>query len=156
MKKIIVLFTALLFLATAGFAQKKHHHSSKAKKIVKVEIAPAAVQSAFAQNFSNTADVKWKKTAAGNWDAAFKQDSLQTDAEFTETGNLITTHTEYTAENLPENILSAVKAKYPDAAVREGVKIRRTDVASYYKVSIDQGGANKDLLVNETGTTITE
>lgn len=156
MKKIPVLLAATLFLGMTGFAQKPHHHSRTHKKVVKEEVAPAAVQDAFKQGFGDAQDLKWKKTATGNWDATFTSNSLPSEATYSESGSMIAMHTNYTAQSLPQTILDAIKAKYPDATIKEGVKIQYQDVAAYYRVSVDNAGAAKDLLVNETGTTVTE
>ncbi|WP_143304454.1 PepSY-like domain-containing protein [Chitinophaga vietnamensis] len=154
MKKLTLILCAVLLTSGITFAQQKK--SVKKTKIVakKVE-APVAVKSSFDQNFAGVADAKWSKTSAGHWDASFLKDNIKTIAEYDADGKWIATRSEYDAQTLPESVAGTLKTKYPAATIKDGWKIERADVAAYYKVNIQDNGAEKAVLLNEAGT-ITE
>ncbi|UYQ93125.1 hypothetical protein MKQ68_23880 [Chitinophaga horti] len=155
MKRVTLIICAALLSSGMAFAQQKKS-SKKTTKVVavkKVE-APENVKTAFQQNFTGSSDVKWTKSSAGNWIANFTQSDVKTSAEYNGEGSWVATRTEF-GTNIPEGVSSTLKTKYPAAVVKEGWKIERSDVAAYYKISIDDNGAAKTVLLNEAGT-ITE
>jgi len=155
MKKLTLIFCAVLITSGITFAQhKKSVKSSKHITAKKVE-APAPVKDAFQQTFAGTTDAKWTKTSSGNWLASFLNENVKTVAEYNADGSWIATRSEYTAENIPESVAGTLKTKYPEATIKDGWKIQRADVAAYYKVNIQSNGTDKAVLLNDAGT-ITE
>ncbi|PSL49677.1 putative PepSY-like beta-lactamase-inhibitor [Chitinophaga niastensis] len=155
MKKLTLIFCAVLFTSGITFAQQKKS-VKKTKKIVATAVqAPAAVKSSFDQNFAGTTDAKWTKTSAGHWTVSFQKDNIKTIAEYDADGKWIATRSAYDAQTLPGSVTSTLKTKYPAATIKDGWKIERSDVAAYYKVNIQDNGAEKAVLLNEAGT-ITE
>lgn len=153
MKKVTLIICAAIFSSGVAFSQKK---SSKSKAVAKKVEAPAVVKEAFQQNgeFAGTADATWKKTASGNWIASFEKEGVKTAAEYNAEGAWVATRSEYGNGNLPETVLGTLKNKYPSAVVKDGWKIERSDVASYYKINIDDNGAAKTVLLNDAGTIV--
>ena len=151
MKKLVfVIFVALVSSGTT-FAQKKSAKNSK-KVVAKTEVvAPAVVKESFQQNFAGT-DAKWTKDYGGNYIANFTKEDVKTSAEYDKDGKWVATRSQYKGESLPETVASGVKAKYPTATIKDGWKIERADVAAYYKVNIQDNGADKAVLLNEAGT----
>lgn len=150
MKKLTLIFCAALISSGITFAQQKSAKKSK-KVVAKALVAPAVVKDAFQQNFAET-DAKWSKSSGGHWLANFNKDDIKTTAEYDADGKWIATRSSFTADNLPESVASTLKAKYPAATIKDGAKIERADVAAYYKVNIQDNGADKAILINEAGT----
>ncbi|MCW3462776.1 PepSY-like domain-containing protein [Chitinophaga nivalis] len=154
MKKLTLIFCAVLFTSGITFAQQKK--SVKKTKIVAAKVqAPAAVKSTFEQRFTDVTNEKWTKTSAGHWTVSFQKENIKTLAEYDESGNWVATRSAYDAQTLPESVAGTLKTKYPAATIKDGWKIERADVAAYYKINIQDNGAEKAVLLNEAGT-ITE
>lgn len=151
MRKLVLIFFVAFVTSGTTFAQKKS--AKKTKKVVaKTEmVAPSVVKDSFQQTFAGT-DAKWSKNYGGNWVANFTKDDVKTAAEFDKDGKWIATRSNYTEANLPNAVATSVKAKYPAATIKDGWKIERSDVASYYKVNIQDNGTEKAVLINEAGT----
>lgn len=154
MKRVTLLLCAAIFTSSIAFSQQKS--TKKSKTTAKKVEAPAPVKSAFEQNaqFAGTTDAAWAKTASGNWIASFDKDGIKTAAEYNAEGAWVATRSEYTNGAVPETVLGTLKNKYPSAVVKEGWKIERADVAAYYKVSIEENGAAKTVLLNDAGTIV--
>ncbi|HEY0272475.1 MAG TPA: PepSY-like domain-containing protein [Chitinophaga sp.] len=154
MKKVIVFLCAALLSSGIGFAQRRTAKTVKSSKqttaVVKVE-APAPVKEAFSQSFADVTDAKWTRTGGGNWAAAFDKQDIKTTAVYKPEGTWVSTHSEFQPNNIPETVLNTVKAKYPSASVKDATRIERADVASYYKVNIQDNGTDKAVLINDSG-----
>jgi len=154
MKKLTLIICAVLVSSGITFAQQKKSVKKTKTATPKVE-APVAVKSSFEQNFAGTTDAKWTKTSAGHWNVSFLKENIKTVAEYNADGGWVATRSEYDAQNLPESVATTLKTKYPAATIKDGWKIERADVAAYYKVTIQDNGADKAVLLNDAGT-ITE
>ncbi|KAA2244625.1 hypothetical protein F0L74_01225 [Chitinophaga agrisoli] len=154
MKKLMLFFCTALFTSGITFAQHKSVKKSKSTT-AKALVAPVPVKDAFEQNYAGITDAKWSKRGAGNWVANFSKEDVKTAVEYSPEGSWVATRSEYTADQLPETVASALKTKYPGATVKDASKIERKDVAAYYKVNIQDNGTDKAVLINEAGT-ITE
>ncbi|WP_109696430.1 PepSY-like domain-containing protein [Chitinophaga deserti] len=154
MKRVTLLLCAAIFTSGIAFSQQKS--TKKSKTTAKKVEAPAPVKEAFLQNaqYAGTADAAWAKTASGNWIASFNKDSVKTAVEYNAEGSWIATRSEYANGTVPETVLGTLKNKYPSAVVKEGWKIERADVASYYKVNIEENGTAKTVLLNDAGTIV--
>ncbi|NIG52757.1 PepSY-like domain-containing protein [Chitinophaga sp. Cy-1792] len=155
MKKLTLIICAVLVSSGITFAQQKKSVKKTKTATVKVVEAPVAVKSSFEQNFAGTTDAKWTKTSAGLWNVSFLKDNIKTVAQYNADGSWVATKSEYDAQNLPESVATTLKTKYPAATIKDGWKIERADVAAYYKVNIQDNGADKAVLLNDAGT-ITE
>lgn len=155
MKKLTLIFCAVIFTSGITFAQQKKSVKKTKKVIAKVVQAPEAVKSSFDQNFAGVGTAKWTKTSAGHWTANFQKENIKTIAEYDGDGKWVATRSEYDAQTLPGTVAGTLKAKYPSATIKDGWKIERADVASYYKIDIQDNGADKSVLLNDAGT-ITE
>jgi hypothetical protein len=156
MKKVTVFMCAAILTSGLAFAQQKTTaKKTKAAATKKIE-APANVKDAFQQNeqFAGTTDAVWAKTSAGNWIASVNKENVKTAVEYNAEGTWIATRSEFPAGNVPEPVLGTLKNKYPSAVVKEGWKIERADVASYYKINIDDNGTAKTVLLNDAGTIV--
>ncbi|MRG49081.1 hypothetical protein GFS24_28485 [Chitinophaga sp. SYP-B3965] len=156
MKKVTVFMCAAIFTSGIAFAQQQKTSAKKTKVIAKKIEAPANVKDAFQQNeqFAGTTDAVWLKTSAGNWIASVNKENIKTAVEYNAEGTWIATRSEFPAGNVPEPVLGTLKNKYPSAVVKEGWKIERADVASYYKINIDDNGTAKTVLLNDAGTIV--
>jgi hypothetical protein len=154
MKKLTLIFCAVLLTSGITFAQQKKS-VKKTHTAVKQVQAPEAVKSSFDQNFAEASAARWTKTSAGRWTASFQKDNINTIAEYDADGKWIATRSAYDAQTLPESVSATLKTKYPEATIKDGWKIERSDVAAYYKINIQDNGTDKAVLLNEAGT-ITE
>lgn len=154
MKRVTLLLCAAIFTSSIAFSQQKS--TKKSRTTAKKVEAPAPVKAAFEQNaqYAGTTDAAWAKTASGNWIASFNRDSVKTSVEYNAEGAWVATRSEFLNGAVPETVLGTLKNKYPSAVVKEGWKIERADVASYYKVSIEENGAAKTVLLNDAGTIV--
>ncbi len=155
MKKVIIILCAVVLTSGIGFAQRRATTKAgkspkKTEAVVKVE-APAPVKDAFSQSFADVTDAKWTKTASGNWTADFTKQDIKTTVVYKAEGTWVSTHSEFQSNNIPESVLNTVKAKYASANIKDAVKIERADVASYYKVNIQDNGTDKAVLINDSG-----
>jgi hypothetical protein len=151
MKKLVFIFLVAVASSGTTFAQKKSAKKSK-KVVAKTEsVAPAVVKDSFKQNFAGT-EATWTKNYGGHFVGTFTKDEVKTAAEFDKDGKWLATRTNYTAANLPQTVATGIKAKYPAATIKDGLKIERSDIAAYYKVNIQDGGTEKVVLMNEAGT----
>lgn len=155
MKKVTVFMCAAILTSGLAFAQQKTS-AKKTKAATKKIEAPANVKDAFQQNeqFAGTTDAVWAKTSAGNWIASVNKENVKTAVEYNAEGTWIATRSEFPTGNVPEPVLGTLKNKYPSAVVKEGWKIERADVASYYKINIDDNGTAKTVLLNDAGTIV--
>ena len=154
MKKLLLIICVALISSGTTFAQKKSAKKSK-KIIAKTEaVAPVTVKDAFQQTFSGS-EAKWSKNYSGHWVANFTKEDIKKTAEYDVDGKWVATRSAFAADKLPETVASTLKTKYPDATIKDGWKIERSDVAAYYKVNIQENGTEKAVLINEAGT-ITE
>lgn len=154
MKKVTLIICAALLSSSVAISQQKS--SKKSKTVAKKVEAPAVVKDAFQQNteFAGNANADWKKTSGGNWIASFDKEGVKTAVEYNAEGTWVATRSEYATGNLPEPVLGTLKNKYPAAVVKDGWKIERSDVASYYKINIEDNGAAKTVLLNDAGTIV--
>ena len=157
MKKVTVFMCAAIFASGIAFAQQQKSSSKKNKAVATKKIeAPANVKDAFQQNqqFAGTTDAVWAKTSSGNWIASMNKENVKTAVEYNAEGTWVATRSEFANGNVPETVLGTLKNKYPSAVVKEGWKIERADVASYYKINIDDNGTAKTVLLNDAGTIV--
>lgn len=152
MRKIFLLILLAAVAAIPASAQKS---KKPVKTSTAVSKAPEAVSQAFQQTFMNASQVSWHKMASGNWFAEFSEDSLQAKAEYTNDGQWVATRTSFSQSALPDTLLNAIKLKYPDATINQVLRIQRADVPAYYQIALDENGAEKDILANDSGS-ITE
>jgi len=151
MKKLLLVICVALISSGTTFAQKKS--AKKTKKVVaKKEVAaPVVVKDAFQQNFAGS-EAKWSKNYSGHWVANFTKEEVKTTAEYDADGKWVATRSAYNSNAIPEPVATTLKSKYPTATIKDGWKIERSDVAAYYKINIQDNGAEKAIFVNDSGT----
>lgn len=150
MKKLVLIICVAFISSGTTFAQRKSAKNQK-KVVAKEIVAPVAVKDAFQQAFSGS-EPKWSKNYSGHWVANFTKEDVKTMAEYEADGKWVATRSSYAADRIPETVSTTLRSKYPTATIKDGWKIERSDVAAYYKVNIQENGADKVVLLNENGT----
>ncbi len=109
---------------------------------VKGSDVPAAVRSAFAQQFANATDVEWKKTD-DRYKASFDVGRTDHKVTFTAGGELVSHSYDIGKNELPASISARVQKDYPDARIDDVAKIDSGGNVSY-KVELD---GNPDITL---------
>jgi Putative beta-lactamase-inhibitor-like, PepSY-like len=97
------------------------------------------------------AEIKWKKTASGNFFASFLAQSMPVEAHFDADGKWLKTKTAYQPGQLPDTIQSAIRAKYDFETVKKCTRIELNGIAPYYTIVLMEGALQKELLASENG-----
>ena len=147
---LLFLCMSLIFTGNA-LAQKKSKDKSSQLTI------PENVNNSFKSLYANAEGNKWNRNYSGNYVASFMNaDSLKQTAEFSASGAMVKSRTEYAPTSLPAPISMAVNTQYPEAKLLEASRLQMPGVAPYYRLKVETAEhATKELLVSEEGT-ITE
>jgi len=123
---------------------------SFAQKLKEKEV-PTAVVSTFHKQFPQAKELKWEKEN-GNYEVEFDLNKTETSALFDGTGKLLETETEIQINQLPDGILSHVKANYKGQKIKEAAKITDSNGVVMYEAEIK----GKDLIFDANGIFIKE
>jgi len=154
MKKATMCLTFVL-LAFAAALSPKAEAQKHTKPKTGTEKAPDAVKQSFQHYFPDATDVKWQKLPGSNWLASFHPNSSEVDAEFTQQGEWVATRTNLLATQLPDTVIRSIQTQFPSVTVKDATRIERSDIPGYYRIDVNDAGADKTLLANDNGT-ITE
>ncbi|MFN4144617.1 MAG: PepSY-like domain-containing protein [Runella sp.] len=139
MKKVVVFF-ALLLIASLSFAQK-----------IQEKDVPAAVKTAFQKQYPTAQKVKWEKEKE-NFEVEFKIGKAETSVLLDSQGNILETETEIAVSELPKNILEYLATQHKGQKIKEAAKITDAKRTLTYEVEIK----GKDLIFDEKGNFIKE
>ncbi len=153
MKNTAMLIALALFgctaAATAQTTTAHHHHKAKTET-VKAITPPDAVMTAYQGKFSGDT-ATWQMTPAGNYCAVITNNGQKEYAEFSADGQWLHNRTDVTAEQLPDSAKTAIQSKYPGMEIAAVQKLEYSNVNPFYKVDLKQGGASKEVMVNDAG-----
>ena len=109
------------------------------------------VQSKFVKLFSNVVDVSWSN-AGKNYDAFFVLDNIKTRATFDSKGNLIQTIRYFGGEELPENVLKAIKSEYKGKEIHGATEVINK-YGSNYRIVLKDSKYYTHINANSEGET---
>jgi hypothetical protein len=140
--KTTYLLLSALFVSSVGMAQK-----------IKETEVPGPVMSSFHDNFKNIKAEKWEKEA-GNYEAEFDVNKVETSANFTTDGKLIETETEIAINALPEMVKGYITKNYAGYKTLEAAKIVESGGKVKYEAEMKKGKEEFDLLFDDGGNFI--
>ena len=148
MKKILVLFTILLFAGSTAFAQcSKSCRSTCGSKKTYV---PTAVKESFSKSYSDIKSPNWKKQGA-HYQASFVSDDQKTIVLLDSKGNVVEERKEIDKSDLPSRIKSTLKKKYGDSELVKAEEVLK-DGKTMYKLRLkSKDGNSSSLVFNASG-----
>lgn len=151
MKNTFFLICAGLMITIGAEAQTK-------KKAVTPKVSvPESVDASFKSNFTVAENNKWSKNYTGNYVATFTNaDSRVQVSEFNPAGVWVKSKTTFdVASTLPENINTAIQARYAGAKIDELEKVEIAGMTPYYRVKLTTADTKqKEILLNEEGSMV--
>lgn len=95
---------------------------------------PKAVKEAFAKRFPGVKDQEWD--AETIYEAEFELDGREVEVNFDEDGEILQIETEIEPEELPAQILAAIRSEYPHCEIAEAEKVELADGTIRYEVDL--------------------
>lgn len=135
MKKLILLNCLVFLFATA-----------RAKPV------PAEIQRSFSLKFPSATNVHWSRESQKEWEAEFVNEGVKTSANFLLDGNWVETETEIPVTQLPEKVVSAIKAAYTNWRIVEADKIVKSNGELLFEAELKVGIRKKEVVLKEDGT----
>ncbi len=139
MKQLVILCTAL---SLSGMVS--------AQKLKESEV-PAPVQAAFKKNFPTAKGVEWSKENESEFEAEFKNGSVETAANFDASGKWLITETEIKKSELPAAVQAAVKKDFTGYDIEEVEKAETPDKEMLYEVKLEKGENTITLQLSKDG-----
>ena len=139
MKSILLIVAGSLF--AAGLSAQKLKDSD----------IPAAVKSAFTKKFPQAKSVKWSKESATEFEAEFKNGSMEQAANFDAAGNWVVTETEIKSSALPANVAKAISTDFPGYKIEEAEKVEKPGQAQFFEVQAEKGKKAFNVQVSSDG-----
>lgn len=108
-----------------------------AQKLNENEV-PEAVKVSFVKNFPNIKSVKWSKESETEFEAEFKNGSLEHSANFDAAGTWLATETEIKKSDLPQLVQAAIKKEFDGFKIEEAEKVEKPGGVTY-EVELEKG-----------------
>lgn len=119
MKQIVLICVAALVSGSAH-----------AQKLKETEV-PESVKVSFVKSFPNIKSVKWSKESETEFEAEFKNGSMEQSANFDASGKWLVTETEIKKTDLPPLVQAAIKREFDGFKIEEAEKVETADGVSY-------------------------
>ncbi len=116
-----------------------------------VEPVTAKAEKTFNQIFKNADDVKWTNTG-NTYEAFFTSDGIKSRATIDAKGNLIQTIRYYSENNLPSNVLYAVKKEYKGKEVFGVTEVANKNGVNY-RIVLKDDKSYTHINANSIGDT---
>lgn len=145
------------FLLCAGLMLTIGAHAQTKKKVAPAKVTvPEAVNESFKTSYAVAQNSKWSKNFTGNFVATFtNENNQQQSSEYNAAGVLLKTKTTYDVAALPENVTTAVEAKYAGSKIESCERVEIPGVAPYYKVKLVTAEAKeKEILLGDQGSMV--
>lgn len=139
MKKTIVVFA---FATLSG---------TLSAQTLKESEVPAAVKTAFAKNFPTVKSVKWSKEKEGEFEAEFKNGSMEQSSNFDAAGKWLVTETEIKKKDLPATVQNTIKNEFAGYEIEEAEKVEMPDQPLSYEVKLEKGEMTLSVVITSDG-----
>lgn len=140
-KLIISSLSGLSFLICLWACYQSHNQQSDI-------VVPPAVKAAFQAKYPNISHT-WQKHDYG-YEALFKQNNIEYEAEFSDTGVWLETEYYVTEKDFPPVVLKRIKEKRPGFRVTK-YEIEITSQGIFYEVDITDGELEEELYFDKNG-----
>jgi Putative beta-lactamase-inhibitor-like, PepSY-like len=121
------------------------HHLSNQEQLI---VVPPAVEKAFKAKYSDIPHT-WKRRNYG-YEAAFVQNNMKWEAEFSETGEWLESEQYVTEKDFPAAVLNKIKQEYPEFVITK-YEIEYTPKGLFYEVDITDGETEAELYFDSSG-----
>jgi len=138
----------LIFFAVVLGTLSAHAQTLKDSEI------PSTVREAFMKKFSNAKDVKWSKESEKEFEAEFKNGSMEQAANFDEMGKWLITETEIKKSELPAAVTASLKKEFADYKIEEVEKADTPDKGIFYEVEVEKGKMTYVVQLSPAGKVI--
>lgn len=115
---------------------------------------PTAVTSAFENAYSAASDVEWEKSAE-NFTVEFDLDKMDHEIWYSPAGEVLKMEKEISENDLPAAVKSTLKTNYSGFQVEDAEMIKEGNITTY-KVELDKGNEEKEVLFDDAGKVINE
>jgi hypothetical protein len=149
----------VLLAAVAGRAADEKE-KNKAEKIPADKIPKAVMDTIKARLPGAEIISAEKETEDGKvvYDIELKHKGRKYEMDIHEDGTLIEIEKEVAAKDVPEAVTKALKAKYPDATVKEVMEVNKvkgkTETPDHYEVTLKVGDKEREVLVSLDGKSV--
>ncbi|WP_046758229.1 MULTISPECIES: PepSY-like domain-containing protein [Kordia] len=120
------------------------------EKEVKQTNAPKTVQEAFLSKFPSATKIEWEKENDTEWEAEFEMNTTKYSANFGLDGSWRETEHEIEVSEISKEILSNLKAEFPNYNIDE-IEISETPSVTLYEFSLKKGDAELEVSINLEG-----
>ena len=96
---------------------------------------PDAVKEAFAKLFPEAEATQWEMEA--EYEVEFEKDGKEVEVNFAPDGTLLQVEYEIDVEELPEAVVKAVKAKFPNCEIEEAERVELPDGQIFYELDLE-------------------
>ena len=132
----------------------------KAEKIAPDKL-PKAIKDAVMGRFPNaeiTSAEKEKEDGKVMFDIELKHEGRKYEMDIAEDGTIIEIEKEVFSKDVPKAITDAVKAKYPNATIKEVMEVNKVkekkETPDHYEVTIEDSGKKMEVIVSLDGKTV--
>jgi len=147
-----------LALLLAGCSHNKQQ--SEAKKISPNEIPPQVMTAAKARlpGAEVTSAERENENGAVVYDLELKQGGRKFEMDIKEDGTIMEIEKQIMNPDVPAAAMSAVKAKYPNATVKEVMEVNKVsggkETPDHYEFTLMDGGKEKEVVVSLDGKSV--
>jgi len=135
------------------------HHAPEAKKINAAD-APTAVRDAMERRFPGAEVIsveKEKENGAVVYDYELRQGGRKFETDIKADGTIMEVEKQLTGADIPDSVSRAVRAKYPNATVKEVMEVNKVsgdrETPDHYEVTLSGAGSKaKEVNVSMNGT----
>jgi hypothetical protein len=124
MKKVFLLFFALLLISLTGYSRK-----------VTTDKVPAAVKQSFTKMFPTATDVKYG-TGKKNYEIYFKDHGIEKSANFDPAGKWLETETAMRPKDLPKEVDTSVEKNFPGFSIAQVSKVEIPGTGVVYEMDL--------------------
>jgi hypothetical protein len=133
--------STLVLLSINVFAQKE-------MKEVKV---PKSVSTAFTKLYPKATEVKWEKEGDEEFEANFKNNSVEISVVIDDNGKLMETETVVQVSDLPASVAPYIAKKYAGYTLSRAAKIVDAKGNITFEAEITKGEVKKELMFGKNG-----
>jgi len=155
-----IIGVAILGITVALLAGCSHQKHEEGMKISPSEIPAAVMNSAKARlpGAEVTSAEKESPHGAVVYDLELKQGGRKYEMDVKEDGTIMEIEKQVQSSDVPAAVLSNVKAKYPNATIKEIMEVNKVsgkqETPIHYEVTVMDGGKERELVVSLDGSKV--